>query len=179
MIPHTNPPTNPPDDEHVGSIAAAIGAAIGAAVRVGVVVSRYHREITDALLAGARDAFLRCGGADENFVVAEAPGAFELPLIAQVLADDTSIDAVVALGCVVTGETRHDEYINASVAHALQRIALDTAKPVGFGLLTVATLEQARARRGKGAETMVAVLETVRTIERLCAGDPLPQEFAP
>jgi len=187
---HPTPSTEPAERSAVG-------------IRVGVVVSRYHGDVTDALLSGARDAFVRLGGRDEDLVVAHAPGAFELPVLAQVLADSLDIDAVVALGCVITGETRHDEYINIAVANALQQIALATTKPVGFGLLTVANLEQARARAGlsassgdvaargdepsshpssrfnKGAETMSAVLATVRAIERLCSDDPLPEELQP
>lgn len=151
-----------------------------AGLRVGVVVSRYHRDVTDALLAGARDAFARSGGRDGDLVVAEASGAFELPVIAQVLADDPDIAGVVTLGCVVSGETRHDEYLCAAVANALQQVALSSTTPVSFGLLTVANLDQARARAGgdhgnKGAEAMTAVLATIRTLEALCGDKPMPE----
>ncbi len=140
-------------------------------LRIGIVVSRYHDAITSALLAGATDAFARAGGdASEDLVVLGAPGTFELPVIAARLAHGGSVDAVVVLGCVVTGETRHDEYLASAVANACAAVAIETGVPVAFGVLTVANLDQARERSGgskgnKGAEAMVAAIEASHAIE--------------
>lgn len=144
-------------------------------LRIAVVVSRYHSEITAALAKGAHDAFLRAGGAPDDLIEVTAPGAFDLPAICSALAHDGNVDAVVALGCVVTGETRHDEYIAHAIADGLVRIAVDTGIPVALGVLTVATLEQARARAGgakgnKGAEAMTAAIDTVIAIHEVTGG---------
>ena len=104
-----------------------------------------------------------------------APGAFELTIVAQALATREDLDAVVALGCIVRGETSHDEHLARTIAHGLTRIALDTRKTVTFGVLTCQTLHQARERAGgergnKGSEAMAAAIETVRTLRALGAG---------
>jgi len=141
-------------------------------LRIGIVVSRYHGEITSALARGARDAFRASGGSEADLFQIDAPGAFELPVIAAAFAHDGDVDAVVALGCVVTGETRHDDYLCRAVADGLMRISVETGIPVGFGLLTVATIEQARARAGgahgnKGEEAMLAALSAVLSVRAL------------
>ncbi len=139
-------------------------------LRVGVVVSRYHDKVTDALEAGARESFLKAGGRAEDLVVLSAPGAFELAALSGVLARRADVAAVVALGCIVEGETRHDRVLADAVAGALARLSIDAGKAVGFGLLTVRDLRQARARAGgklgnKGAEAMDAALLATRAIE--------------
>lgn len=144
-------------------------------LRIAVVVSRYHAEITAALAKGARDAFLRAGGTPDDLVEVTAPGAFELPAICSALAHDGNVDGVVALGCVVAGETRHDEYIAHAIADGLVRIAVDTGIPVALGVLTVVNLEQARARAGgakgnKGAEAMTAAIDAVVAIHAVTGG---------
>ncbi|MFO0873129.1 MAG: 6,7-dimethyl-8-ribityllumazine synthase [Phycisphaerales bacterium] len=141
-------------------------------LRVGLVVSRYHAEITSALARGARDAFARAGGSEADLLEVASPGTFELPAICAAFANDTPVDAVVALGCVIAGETRHDRYIAGAVADGLMRIAIDTGRPVAFGVLTVGTIEQARARAGgakgnKGAEAMVAAIEAALAIRAI------------
>lgn len=148
-------------------------------LRVAVVISRYHQEITRALAAGARRAFLAAGGSEDDLVELSAPGAFELPSICSALANDGRLDAVVALGCVVTGETRHDHYIASAVAHGLVQIGVDTGVPVAFGVLTVANIEQAQARAGgakgnKGEEAMIAAIDAVLAIHAAADG-PLAQ----
>src|SRR5262245_20606865 len=85
-------------------------------LRIALVVSRYHAEITSALAAGARDAFMRAGGDADDLIECSAPGAFELPVICSVAAETGNVDAIVALGCIVTGETRHDRYLAQAVA---------------------------------------------------------------
>lgn len=144
-------------------------------LRVGLVVSRYHGQITGALEAGARETFLRAGGRAQDLLVMSAPGAFELPVLCAHLArrrGKGAVAAVVALGCVVRGQTRHDQYINQGVTHALAQLSVERGKPVGYGLLTVETMAQARARAGgregnKGAEAMAAALQAVRAMQRM------------
>ncbi|MCA9284293.1 MAG: 6,7-dimethyl-8-ribityllumazine synthase [Phycisphaerales bacterium] len=144
-------------------------------LRIGLVVSRYHAAITGGLEQGARDAFVRAGGAAADLIAVDAPGTFELPVIAQALARREDVDGVVALGCVITGETRHDRYISSAVAQALQRLALDSRKPCAFGVLTCSNLDQARSRSGgekgnKGAESMTATVAAVRAIGQVAPG---------
>jgi len=144
-------------------------------LRIGLVVSRYHAEVTGALEQGARDAFVRAGGAIADLIAVDAPGTFELPVIAQALARREDIQGVVVLGCVITGETRHDRYIASAVAHGLQRLSLESRKPCAFGVLTCPDFEHARARSGgdkgnKGAESMTATVAAVRAIGQVAFG---------
>jgi 6,7-dimethyl-8-ribityllumazine synthase len=132
-------------------------------LRVGVVAAQWHAEVADALLEGARRALAEAGVTD--VVEVRVPGAFELPLAAQVLA--ARCDAVVALGLVIRGGTPHFDYVCSAATDGLTRVALDTGVPVGFGLLTCDTEEQARDRSGlpgaredKGHEATVAALAT-------------------
>jgi 6,7-dimethyl-8-ribityllumazine synthase len=139
-------------------------------LRIAVVISRYHEEVTKSLAAGARRKFLGSGGSVEDLLELTVPGAFELPALCSSLANNGGIDAIVALGCVITGETRHDEYISAAVANGLVQIAVDTGVPVTFGVLTVASLQQALARAGgamgnKGEEAMAAAIDAARAID--------------
>jgi 6,7-dimethyl-8-ribityllumazine synthase len=137
-----------------------------------LVVSGYHADISGTLAAGARRAFEDAGGRSERLEQIHAPGAFELPVISLAAAQRADVDAVVAIGCVLTGETSHDRYISDAVAHGLMRVGLETGKPVCFGVLTCATIEQARARAGgpkgnKGEEAMGAALRAVAAIRAL------------
>ena len=151
-----------PSNEHSRDDSAA-------GMRIGVVTSTYHGEICSALRTGALDAFARAGGAGGDLLELRSPGAYELVALSLALAERTQVDAVVALCCVLTGETSHDRYICDAVAHGLVRVTLETGKPVAFGLLTCATIEQARARAGgkhgnKGAEAMQAAIAAVTAI---------------
>jgi 6,7-dimethyl-8-ribityllumazine synthase len=157
------------------SAAGASRAPIRAA-RVAIVVSRYNASITDALLAGARDEHARrCPSG--TLLVVDAPGAFELPVLAAAAAASPAVDAVVALGCIVRGQTPHDRYLAHAVAHGLTRVALDARLPVAFGVLTVGTPAQARARAGgrlgnKGQEAMAAALDTLESLAALASPKP-------
>lgn len=135
-------------------------------------MSRYHAGITGRLRAGAVETFLRAGGREADLRILESPGAWELVTIVQGMLGDLEparrFDAVVALGCVVTGETTHDRYINEAVASGLMRLGLEANVPVAFGLLTCQTIEQAEARAGgpkgnKGAEATAAAIEAAAT----------------
>ena len=116
--------------------------------KIAVVVSKFNRSITDRLLEGALAKFRENMVSDDQIVVARVPGAFELPTLAERFAIDEEFAAVVCLGCVIKGETPHDEYINAAVSQQLARIGAEYCLPVVFGLLTCNTLEQALARSG-------------------------------
>ncbi len=139
---------------------------------VAIVVSRYHDAITSKLLEGATAEYVSRGGAKQDVFVVDAPGAFELPTIAAEAAMCGVFDAVVVLGCVVKGETTHDQHLATAVTNEIARIGVDTGCPIGFGLLTVENMEQAEARAGgaqgnKGEEAMAAALDTLESLERL------------
>jgi 6,7-dimethyl-8-ribityllumazine synthase len=137
-----------------------------------IVVSRYNEHITGKLLTGAVETLRAAGVTDEAISVAWVPGAWEIPLAAQRMAESGSYVAVLCLGCVIKGETTHDEHINRQVSLSLGQLALDTGLPVAFGVLTVNTLEQAIHRAGgnvgnKGQEAAEAALEMVRLLQTL------------
>ncbi|UCD76071.1 MAG: 6,7-dimethyl-8-ribityllumazine synthase [Phycisphaerales bacterium] len=140
--------------------------------RIGIVVSQYHDKITTALRDAAIEKFIEAGGMEENLIVAPAPGAFELPAIAHALIQRGDLDAVVAIGCILTGETLHDRYIAQAVAEGLTAITARTGIPIAFGLLTCQTMAQAKARAGgevgnKGTEAMAAAIETINTLQAI------------
>jgi 6,7-dimethyl-8-ribityllumazine synthase len=140
------------------------GRPRGREQRVGIVVSRFNDLITERLLAGARACLLDHGVAEDAIEVAWAPGAWELPLAAQLLMEARNCDAVVALGCVIRGDTPHFEFVAGAAATGLANLATRTGRPVSFGVLTTDTMEQALARAGgkagnKGWEAAQAALE--------------------
>ncbi len=141
-------------------------------LRIGIAVSAYHAQITTALRAGAVKQFTDAQGAEGDLRVVPAPGTFELTAVCRALVDGGGFDAVVALGCVISGETTHDTYIATAVAHGLTELTLATGVPVTFGVLTCQTIDQARARAGgprgnKGAEAMAAAIETTVILKSL------------
>ena len=141
-------------------------------LRVAIVVSGYHREITEAMEAAATAEFLHLGGQAVDIVRLQAPGAFEIPLLIDTALSRAGIAAAVAIGCIVRGETRHDRHLGQAVTNELARISVARGKPVGLAVLTVENLKQARARAGgdlgnKGAEAMKAALACVRVCEDL------------
>lgn len=133
--------------------------------RIAVVATRWHAEITDALLASAVAAAREAGIGDEDVEVLRAPGAFELPVVADALARSTRVDGVVCLGVVVRGGTPHFDYVCRAVTDGCLRVSLDHRLPVGFGVLTVDSLDQARERLDKGREAVRAVLETLTVLD--------------
>ncbi|MHC4415865.1 MAG: 6,7-dimethyl-8-ribityllumazine synthase [Planctomycetota bacterium] len=147
-------------------------SASAAGLRVGVAVSRYHARITDAMRDAAASQFTSAGGDENDLRIVPAPGAFELTAICRALAESDDLDAIVALGCVIAGETTHDQHIASAVAHGLTSITVRTGVPVAFGVLTCRTLEQAEARAGgdkgnKGAQAMAAAIEAARAVQAL------------
>lgn len=136
-----------------------------------IVASRYNAEICDALVDGAARTLSAAGIAEDRVSVVRIPGAWELPLACRYLLPSEPI-GIVALGCVIKGETTHDEHINRGVSLHLMRMSVRTGIPIGFGLLTCNTQEQALARAGgrvgnKGEETASAVLEMLRLKAKL------------
>lgn len=134
---------------------------------VAVIASRYNEAICDSLVQGSLKTLREAGLADERIHVIRVPGAWELPLVAATMIHRKSIAGVITLGCVIKGETTHDEHINRSVSDSLMQLSVATEKPIGFGLLTCNTLEQALQRSGgtvgnKGEEAAEAVLEMLR-----------------
>lgn len=134
-----------------------------AGLRVAIVAARYHADIVERLVAGAVADLTARGG--EVVGIERVPGAFEIPAVAQRMATSGRVDAVVALGCVIRGETPHFDHVCAAVTVGCEAVARTTGVPVGFGVLTVDTLAQAEARAGgahgdKGAEAAQAAVET-------------------
>ena len=134
-----------------------------------IVVSRFHGSVTNKLLDAARKALRQGGIPDSNVDVTWVPGAFELPVVAEAAAASARYDAIVALGCVIRGETPHFEYVAGEAARGLGNVALAHRIAVGFGVLTTETETQALARVGKGAEAVQAALETADALEKLGA----------
>ncbi len=146
--------------------------ASASGLRIGIAVSAYHAQITTALRAGAVKQFTDAQGVEADLRVVPAPGTFELTAVCRALVNGGGLDAVVALGCVISGETTHDTYIATAVAHGLTELTLATGVPVTFGVLTCQTIDQARARAGgtrgnKGAEAMAAAIETAAILRSL------------
>jgi len=140
-------------------VAVLEGSPSGADRTVGVVVSRFNGEISNRLLESALEALSAAGVAEDRITVMPVPGAFELPIGAMALAKTRRYSCVVALGCVVRGETAHFDYVAGEAASGLQLAGLETGVPVAFGVLTVDTSEQAEARVDKGADAARAALE--------------------
>lgn len=126
---------------------------------VGVVVSRFNSDVTSRLLDSALDELAACGVGPEAVTVMPVPGAFELPLAAMALAKTRRFACVVALGCVIRGDTPHFDYVASEAASGLQLAAIETGVPVAFGVLTLDRADQADARVGKGAEAVRTALE--------------------
>jgi 6,7-dimethyl-8-ribityllumazine synthase len=151
-------------------------AANAADLRFALVVSRFNSFITDRLLAGAVDALEAAGADAENVVVVHVPGSFEIPLTAKKLAEGGRVDAVIAIGCVLRGETAHFDYVASEVARGVQLAQLDTGIPVIFCVLTCDTLEQAIDRAGlkggnKGYDAGLAAIEMANLSKHLRSAD--------
>jgi 6,7-dimethyl-8-ribityllumazine synthase len=153
-----------PDDVNVLE-----GSPDGARRGVAIVASRFNGEITNKLLEAAIEELDEAGVRREAITVMPVPGAFELPLAAMALAKTRRYACVVALGCVVRGETPHFDFIASEAASGLQLAALETGVPVAFGVLTVDMVEQAEARVSKGAEAVRTALEMADAFAQLRA----------
>jgi 6,7-dimethyl-8-ribityllumazine synthase len=151
------------------------GTPEGKGLRIGVVVSRFNEVITRRLAAGARETLRGCGVEDAAIFETWTPGAWELPLAAQALARRGDVDALVALGCIIRGETSHHAHLAREVLAGLSRVSLDFHLPIGLGVLTTDTLAQAEARSSagpdnKGCEAALAAMESVWLLRRPQSG---------
>ncbi|HEX4220426.1 MAG TPA: 6,7-dimethyl-8-ribityllumazine synthase [Acidimicrobiales bacterium] len=149
---------------------SSVGTSSAAGVRVGFACARFNGGITERLLTGALEALSKHEGDLGGVTVAWAPGAFELPLVAQALT--SSVDAVVCLGAVIRGDTGHYDFVAGQCAAGIQRVQLDTGTPVIFGVLTTDTVDQALVRSepdetNKGWEAALAAIEMVTLLADL------------
>jgi 6,7-dimethyl-8-ribityllumazine synthase len=143
-----------------------------AGARVGVVASRFNQDIVDRLLEGALETLSRHGIRERDLMVVRVPGAFEIPLTAQRLAASGRIDAVLAIGAVVRGETSHFDYVAGECARGVAEVSLKHDLPVIFGVVTADNHAQAMARAGgahgnKGREAALAALEMITLLRRI------------
>ena len=146
------------------------GMLLGKGLKFGMVASRFNEFITRKLLEGAQDALLRHGVDQGDIDIAWVPGSFEIPLVAQKLAQTKRYDAVICLGAVVRGATPHFEYIAAEVTKGIARAGLETGLPITYGIITADTLEQAIERAGtkagnKGFDAAVDAIEMVNLLK--------------
>jgi len=155
-----------------GKPAAIAGDLVATGMRFGIVVARWNAVITQRLLQGSLDALLRSGAHREDVTVVHVPGSWEVPNAARTLAEAGEVDAVIALGCLIRGETAHYEAIYTEVARGIGQSQQETGVPHAFGVLTCETLEQALDRAGlkagnKGFEAAVAAIEMASIQEKL------------
>lgn len=134
-----------------------------AELKFGIVVSDWNKEITHALYEGCYDTLIKHGAKPDNIFTSQVPGAFELTVGARICAQSKTPDALICLGCVIKGETAHNEYINQAVATGLTNMSIASGKPFIFGLLTPNDMQQAKDRAGgkygnKGVEAAVTAI---------------------
>ena len=148
------------------------GMLQGKGLKFGVVVSRFNEFFTHKLLEGAKDALLRHGVNEEDIEVAWTPGSFEMPLIAQKLAQSRKYDAVICLAAVIRGGTPHFDYIAAEVTKGIAKVGLDSGLPVIYGVITTDNLEQAIERSGtkvgnKGFDAAISAIEMANLLKAI------------
>ena len=154
---------------HIKTIEGKLAAQ---GLKIALVASRFNDIIVDRLVGGAVDYLTRHGLERENLTLVRIPGAFELPLVCAKLAQSGKYDGIVALGAIIRGATPHFDFVAAEATKGIASVSLDTGVPIGFGLLTTDSIEQAVERAGskagnKGVEASAALLETIRVLEQL------------
>lgn len=163
------------------SIVQTIQGTLSATGRsFGIVVSRFNSIVTGRLLDGALDCLVRHGADEKAVTVVYCPGSFEIPQVASQMADAGRFDAIIALGCVIRGETPHFDYIASETAKGISHVALRTGVPMAFGVLTTETLEQALERAGaksgnKGWDAALTAIELVQISQQLSGGRKRPK----
>ena len=151
-------------------------------MKFGIVVSEWNSEITEALLKGAVRTLRNAGCAEHNILIKYVPGTFELALGAQFFAEYSDVDAVIALGCVIQGETRHFDFVCQGVTQGITQLMLQWNMPVAFGVLTTEDMQQALDRAGgrygnKGDEAAATAIKMVKLqTDMELASDPLPTD---
>ncbi len=151
--------------EHSGSLDAS-------GLRIALVAARFNDTITKRLVDGAREELLAHGADEDALTTVWVPGAFEIPIVLAKLAASGRVDALVALGCVVRGDTPHFDFVAGACTDGASEVALRHGVPVGFGVLTTDTWEQAEARAGgahgnKGGEAALTAIETLQVLRDL------------
>lgn len=141
-------------------------------LKIGIVTSEWNPTICQALLKGARKVLSEAEIPDSQIHAIQVPGSFELPMAAAMLMKSTKLDAVICLGCVIKGETRHDEYINQAIATGITQLSVMSGKPVIFGVLTTEDMAQAKDRSGgkhgnKGIEAAVTAIKMAKLANEL------------
>lgn len=149
-----------------------IGTLNAQGMKIALVVSRFNSFLTEQLVKGAADAFVRLGGDEKDLLLVRVPGAYEIPLVAKRLAAAKAVDAVLALGAVVQGATAHADLINQATAKAFEEISVETGVPVLDGVVSAENLEQAVERCGtkqgnKGFSAMQSAIEMVNVLKGL------------
>lgn len=141
---------------------------------VAIVVSRFHDDLTGPMLESARRELIASGVQEKNILVVWVPGSFEIPIVARTLAQRGDVDSIVCLGLILKGETEHDRYVAQGTVQGIVQVSQEMETPIHFGVLTCATLEQARARalppelgghKDKGREVARAAIETLIALE--------------
>ncbi|MBF0400665.1 MAG: 6,7-dimethyl-8-ribityllumazine synthase [Magnetococcales bacterium] len=153
-------------------MAVLEGHLEAAGMRFAIIVSRFNSFITERLYEGALDCLLRHGASRGQITLIRVPGAFEIPLVAQKAAQSGRFDAVLCLGAVIRGSTPHFDYVAGEVTKGVALVSLASNLPVGFGVLTTDTVEQAIDRAGtkagnKGWETALSVIEMVHLLKQM------------
>lgn len=146
--------------------------ALSGKERVLIINARFNHIITDRLVEGAKDAFIRHGGDEKNLSLLLVPGAFEIPLALEKALSSGKFDAVCCVGAVIRGSTPHFDYVSAEVAKGIANVSLKHGKPVTFGVLTTDSIEQAIERAGskagnKGFEAMTGLVEIISLFDGL------------
>ena len=148
------------------------GNLLAKGLKIAICASRFNEFITSKLIGGAQDALERHGAENDNITLVWVPGAFELPLAAKKLAESGKYDAVICVGAVIRGSTSHYDYVCAEVSKGIASVALSTAVPVAFGVLTTDTIEQAIERAGtkagnKGFDAATTAIEMANLLAQL------------
>lgn len=141
-------------------------------LKFAIIVSRFNDFITNKLLDGAIDALVRHGSSEKNIDVIKVPGAFEIPLIAKIVAEKKSYDAVICLGTVIRGATPHFDYVAGEAAKGIATASMETGTPIAFGIITSDNIEQAVERAGsksgnKGWDAAMVAIEMAQLIKKL------------
>ncbi|MFP3874791.1 MAG: 6,7-dimethyl-8-ribityllumazine synthase [Thiohalophilus sp.] len=148
------------------------GELIVKGARFGLAVARFNSFVVESLLQGAVDTLTRHGGSESDIEIVRVPGAYELPLVVQRMAQSKNYDAIIALGAVIRGGTPHFDYVAGECVKGMSSVMLQQDVPVAFGVLTVDTIEQAIERAGtkagnKGAEAAMSAIEMVNLLKNL------------
>ena len=148
------------------------GELLARDLRFAIIAARFNDFVVEPLIRGALDALKRHGVADKQLEIVRVPGAFDIPVVARKLALSQRYEALIALGCVIRGQTPHFDYVAGECAGGIARIALESGVPIAFGVLTTDTVEQAVDRAGgkagnKGADASLVALEMANLLRRL------------